>query len=69
MTDGRPESIGINRDAKCVCGHHPLEHDQTNHIMTGGPAPCEECDCSDLRLAAGSPCWLELFDKDGARIQ
>lgn len=58
-------AVKINREAACVCGHHPLLHDLVNHVLTGGPARCEECDCANMKLRPESPSMLTLLDKQG----
>lgn len=64
-------SVQIDGKASCVCGHHPLEHDMQNNILTGGPARCEHegCTCANLDMAPGSPGPFVLLDADGRRVK
>jgi hypothetical protein len=59
MSSKFPESIRV-REARCECGHHPLEHELAHSLLTGDPARCSRCECHEFRKAPGSPPAIEL---------
>lgn len=61
-------SVGIEADSRCVCGHHPLEHDLRTRLLEGGPARCKKCDCADCVLRPGSPGPIAVYDDEGCPI-